>query len=109
MPHTMIAQHITHIRARIPILTDIRDRKIHLAPAGGMTGDVRPPINLAATARALRDIARDYERIGTQLRNIDTTLSLFSDPDPDPVPHARTLLTHKHHLDQQLANREATQ
>lgn len=49
MPHTMIAQHITHIRARIPILTDIRDRKIHLAPAGGMTGDVRPPINLAAT------------------------------------------------------------
>lgn len=62
----------------------------------------------AATARALRDIARDYERIGTQLRNIDTTLSLFSDPDPDPVPHARTLLTHKHHLDQQLANRETT-
>lgn len=62
----------------------------------------------AATARALRDIARDYERIGTQLRNIDTTLSLFSDPDPNPVPHARTLLTHKHHLDQQLANREAT-
>ena len=49
MPHTMIGQHITHIRARIPILTDIRDRKIHLAPAGGMTGDVRPPINLAAT------------------------------------------------------------
>ena len=49
MPHTMIAQHITHIRARIPVLTDIRDRKIHLAPAGGMTGDVRPPINLAAT------------------------------------------------------------
>lgn len=64
--------------------------------------------HVAATARALRDIARDYERIGTQLRNIDTTLSLFSDPDPDPVPHARTLLTHKHHLDQQLANREAT-
>ncbi len=45
----MIGQHINHIRARIPILTDIRDRKIHLAPAGGMTGDVRPPINLAAT------------------------------------------------------------
>lgn len=48
MPHTMIGQHITHIRARIPVLTDIRDRKIHLAPAGGMTGDVRPPVNLAA-------------------------------------------------------------
>ncbi len=48
MPHTMIGQHITHIRARIPVLNDIRDRKIHLAPAGGMTGDVRPPVNLAA-------------------------------------------------------------
>ena len=64
--------------------------------------------HVAATARALRDTARTYEQIGTQLRNIETTLSLFSDPDPDPVPHARTLLAHKHHLDQQLANREAT-
>ncbi|PKU90745.1 hypothetical protein CQR46_0941 [Bifidobacterium pseudolongum subsp. globosum] len=64
--------------------------------------------SVAAAARPLRDIARTYERIGTQLRNIATTLSLFSAPDPDPVPHARDLLTHKHHLDQQLANREAT-
>ena len=48
--------------------------------------------HVAATARALRDTARTYEQIGTQLRNIETTLSLFSDPDPDPVPHARTCL-----------------
>ncbi|MGO5423068.1 hypothetical protein [Bifidobacterium animalis] len=48
MTHTMIAHHINHIRARIPLLVDIRDRRIHLAPSGGMTGNVRPPVNLAA-------------------------------------------------------------
>ncbi len=73
--------------------------KLHTMAARIRDRDARRRINALADA---------YTRTGVELRNIAQQHALFSDPTPDTLQHARTLIANKHRLDQQLGERHTT-
>ena len=95
----MIDDHTIRLLQHHANQCDADANKLHAMAARIRDRDDRRRINALADA---------YARTGVELRNIAQQHALFSDPNPDTLQHARTLIANKHRLDQQLSERHTT-